>query len=92
VRFVVCCSNQKASPRLRPLDLARLALVHIYFHWSSLSLSWFLREILSEVAKTFDFVVNCVMFKKSLEKKCCVVAHRYATSLPGAMGSLTVTI
>jgi hypothetical protein len=55
VRFVVCGSNQKASPHLRSLDLARLASARIYFHWSTLLLCQFIRGILSEVAKAFDF-------------------------------------
>jgi hypothetical protein len=36
MRFVVRDLNQKASPHLRPLDLARLASVRVYFHWSTL--------------------------------------------------------
>jgi hypothetical protein len=42
--------NKKSSPRLRPLDLVRLALVCVYFHWSTLSLSRLLGGILLEVA------------------------------------------
>jgi hypothetical protein len=38
MRFVVHDLNKKASPRLQPLDLVKLASVRVYFHWSTFGL------------------------------------------------------